>query len=329
MGVDLFFVLSGFLIGSHLITSFEKQGAFMAVMKNYAPRRFFRIAPVYYVVLAAAVLGLFPFYPYPQSYEGIGWRVLYHAVFLQDYFPSDIVVVFWSLGTEIKFYLLAPFLIWGLLRLNSDTARVGVMAALVLSQPLLRVMLAPEVQGFEDYFFHVRTVFHYCLDGLLMGVMAAFILHARGLRALVMRKAVANALFWGGVALFFAMNLCVPVLDIQVTAFGRVWLTFFVALGFMAMLLGLVGSCWGHKVFEGRGQTFTALISYSLYLVHLPMIYLTLGVMMDVGAFDLSSKASYVISLPIFFMLSVALATLLYVFVEKPIIDWSKKHYQS
>ena len=65
--------------------------------------------PAYYAVLLIVAFGLVSFYPVPA--ENWGFRLAYHLLFLQDYLPADFNVVFWSLGVEEKFYLLAPFLV--------------------------------------------------------------------------------------------------------------------------------------------------------------------------------------------------------------------------
>ncbi len=328
VGVDLFFVLSGFLISSHLLQSFEKRQSFGDVLRSYLPRRFFRIVPVYYFVLMLAVLGLFPFYPYPESTDGIGFRALYHLAFMQDYWPSDIVVVFWSLAIEIKFYLLAPFLIYGLLKLKDARVQAAVLVALIVSQPLMRGAFAPNAAGFEDYFLNVRTSFHLCLDGLLMGTLAAALWHSQGIREVLSRRSVAAGLFFLGVLVFLGLSVSGPLVDLGVSGFDKTWLVTVISASFTAMLLGLMGGAPGHKLFCGRGLSFIALISYSLYLVHLPLLYLAEVMAARFVDFEAMSEGwSYVIYLPVFMALCVFVATGLYVFIEKPFIDWSKRKY--
>ena len=328
VGVDLFFVLSGFLIASHLLQSFEKQSTFSNVLRSYIPRRFFRIAPVYYVVLFLAVLGLFPYYSYPESSESLAWRTFYHMVFMQDYWRSDIVVVFWSLAIEIKFYLLAPFLIFGLLKLKDPRLQMILIFVLILTQPLMRGVFAPDAQGFEDYFHNVRTSFHLCLDGLLMGVLAALLWHEERFRRVLSRPAIANMLFWSGLVLFLTVSFSGPLVDLEVSTFDKIWLVTLISASFTAMLLGLMGEAFGHKMFQGRGLTFIALISYSLYLVHLPLLYsaeIVTARFFDLAA--MSERAGYLVYFPFFMGLCVCVSTLLYIFIERPVIVWSKKKY--
>ena len=64
---------------------------------TYLAKRALRIVPAYYAVLLVVAAGLVPLYAVPQDVLAI--RIAYHALFLQDYLPANIVVVFWSLPT--------------------------------------------------------------------------------------------------------------------------------------------------------------------------------------------------------------------------------------
>ena len=115
IGVDLFFVLSGYLIAKSLFKRLGKDQQLFSW--RYFEARILRIVPAYYAVLLLCVIGFFPFFQ--VSPEGLEQRVFYHGLFLQDYFGADINVVFWSLGVEEKFYILVPLLILALLKIKS------------------------------------------------------------------------------------------------------------------------------------------------------------------------------------------------------------------
>ena len=134
IGVDLFLVLSGYLIARILI---RHGGAGLSSrLPVYLWRRALRIVPAYYAVLLATVFGVFPLFELAR--EDLGWRVLYHLLMLQDYFPSDINVVFWSLGVETKFYLLAPFLLVLVARTRSPVMLLCLLGALILASAAAR-----------------------------------------------------------------------------------------------------------------------------------------------------------------------------------------------
>lgn len=113
-GVALFFVLSGFLIARGLIRRFDEPGGFS--LRRYFTRRARRILPAYYAMLFIASAGLIPFFAVAPDFLGL--RIFCHLVSLQDYLPSNIVIAFWSLGVEEKFYIAAPFVLLPLLKLK-------------------------------------------------------------------------------------------------------------------------------------------------------------------------------------------------------------------
>ncbi len=336
MGVDLFFVLSGFLITSHLLSRHFQTSKSLHVEPHhrdlgpYFKRRFLRIAPAYYFVLILACLGAFPFFPYPESTQGLAWRYIYHLFFMQDYFPSDIIMVFWTLALEVKFYLALPFMLWLMFKIKSPFWRLFLPCVILLSQPVLRYIFVTygmePFSDYERYFFGLRTQFHFSLDGFMVGVLCACFMHDKDIAALISRLRVANALFWGGLAVCLGLALSGPLVDVHVSIFDKTLMPFLIALGFGGMLLGLLGGCFGCKVFQGRSLTFIALISYSLYLIHMPMLFLAEVMARKVIVFEaFSDQLGYVLFLPFFLALSVFASTLMYVFIEKPFIDWSHK----
>ena len=100
IGVDLFFVLSGFLIG--------RQAWRGDSLRRFWFKRVTRILPAYWACLAVVAIGLTVAGAWPKS----GADFLAHVVMLQDYTGSVFVPAFWSLGAEEKFYLLAPLLVF-------------------------------------------------------------------------------------------------------------------------------------------------------------------------------------------------------------------------
>ena len=104
-GVELFFVLSGFLIGSILIRDIHERGASMATLKNFWIRRWYRTLPNYYFYLLISYFMLKPWR------TGISMHPSY-LLFLQNFaWPTpQFFVVAWSLSVEEWFYLIFPLL---------------------------------------------------------------------------------------------------------------------------------------------------------------------------------------------------------------------------
>jgi len=120
LGVDIFFVISGYVITSSLAD--RKSKNFLDFLTGFYERRIKRLVPalVVFVLITSLLISLFN--PVPGTALGIGWRTLFGITNIQFY--NDATVYFaqstelnpfthtWSLGVEEQFYLLFPFLIW-------------------------------------------------------------------------------------------------------------------------------------------------------------------------------------------------------------------------
>src|SRR5277367_5847036 len=142
-GVDLFFVLSGFLIGGILLEARGSPNYFRA----FYMRRVFRIFPIYYLwILLFAVLALLGLSGFPFPFEVHRQDLLQIPVqlaFLQNMkfnsyeFPYLWFVVTWSLAVEEQFYLIAPPLI----RFLSHRRLLAVLAATICVAPFIRLYI--------------------------------------------------------------------------------------------------------------------------------------------------------------------------------------------
>src|SRR5438445_5854386 len=110
VGVDLFFVLSGFLITGILIDSKPHTG----YLKSFYVRRILRIWPIYFLLLAVVFL-VTPYlgraFEFPHSYYRWEYYVFYlQNVWLKDFGPAPLQMT-WSLAVEERFYLLLPLVV--------------------------------------------------------------------------------------------------------------------------------------------------------------------------------------------------------------------------
>lgn len=266
IGVDLFFVLSGYLITSSLLHAPKHQ------WKIYAQKRFLRIVPAYVAVLALCVLGLFPFYNIPS--DDLGTRVFYHLLFLQDYLPANINVVFWSLGVEEKFYILAPFIL--LLACGREkqirTGRICfVIGALLLTGYFLRYMsyVAAAPETYIAFFESVRSPFHTNWETILLGMGIGFWQHNRVEENVQKPARGAAAVFWlAAVLLLLFMAVQNMMLDISLR--DALLQPPLIAL-FMAALVWSAVAGHNNALLDNRVAAYLSRISYSFYLVHFPL----------------------------------------------------------
>jgi peptidoglycan/LPS O-acetylase OafA/YrhL len=307
IGVDLFFVLSGYLISRHLLRYGLGTGHFD--LARYLAMRALRIVPAYFVVMALVVAAAFPLYQIPSG--NLGLRVAYHALFLQDYLPSNINVVFWSLGVEEKFYLLAPVLIWFAITRGSLRGSMLVILAAFALSPLIRaatyvVQTAP--LSYEAFFATFRSPFHTCLEPLMVGVAIA-----------VAQQAGAVTISPRNGSRLVAVALIVLTVFLASHEFMRV-IGPFDAVAQPTIIAILCGLLTLGAVMMGNAPApcepvvrMTARLSYCLYLVHYPLLPLAVALSRD-GAFPV---VGFWIT---YLAVSFAVAGLLHFSVEKPFL---------
>ncbi len=160
-GVDLFFILSGYLITNILLRDSERMG-FGRLLGHFYLRRAQRILPAYFVCLALIAFfttqdwaRLWPFYAFflqnlPYAFHWIGFSPL---------------IPLWSLAVEQHFYLFWPFLVYFLPR----RALAPCMLALLLGLPVLRAVCTPLFANPEP--IYVLTPFR--IDAMAAGALAA------------------------------------------------------------------------------------------------------------------------------------------------------------
>jgi len=249
-GVDLFFVLSGFLIGGILLDSKGKPDFF----SRFWIRRIGRIFPVAYLVYATYAVALFitaqfnitrfdtwllqepraPLWTFPLFMQSL-------PIALNGYDGPRWVAMSWSLAIEEQFYLLFPFLIYFLPRKRL----VAVVVIGIIVAPILRDVL----ERYFGYWYGPYVLLPSRMDALLYGVAVALIVRSETAFALARRfrrlldiiallilyATVTNCNFlWPGpsdlpplkqstIAIMFAIVI-LRVFTYQNSIFNRIWL---------------------------------------------------------------------------------------------------------
>lgn len=171
IGVDLFFVLSGWLIGGQLVREVRRTGT--VALGRFWVRRWFRTIPAYLVVLAILLAqGRIPLADAPAM-----------LVFAQNYVAPDSWLITWSLCIEEHFYLVLPLAFLVATRLSRRACWLLIVAALVLS-PALRWMAHADMAAgtYREFLARFYSPTHLRLEGLVLGVAAAAVAafhHAR------------------------------------------------------------------------------------------------------------------------------------------------------
>ena len=315
IGVDLFFVLSGYLITTSLLQARDHN------WKIYAQKRFLRIVPAYVFVLFACVLGAFPFYSVTQ--DDLGWRIFYHLLFLQDYLHANINVVFWSLGVEEKFYIAAPFLIWWIAGKQQNRTQaprtlaraITIMLAIVATGYLLRYasFLQAAPATYAEFFKNVRAPFHANFETLAFGVLIAFWRQRGG----TMSVNTARGLYYAGfTGLLVFMGVQNMMLDISLQ--DVLLQPTLIALLMAVLVLSVVGG-YTNRVLVNPVAKYLSRISYSFYLVHFPLSFMCFRWCLE------AEMVSFGLYMALYFAVSFAIAAVCYHAVERPFLNLKDK----
>lgn len=278
IGVDLFFVLSGFLITNLLLA--EKQRAGRIDVVAFWIRRFRRLAPAFYVMLACYLLvarWVWPDYPLNSSLRDAGMAAAYVSDYQMAYGPTATVIGHtWSLAIEEKFYLLWPLILIALLKSGKH-----------LRSWLLVMIGCAMIVRWTDvwrgaYWSVLYYPFHNRLTGLLLGAGAA-LLYKR-----VERPAVAFVL---GLSSF-----CTALCFIRWSSDDavRYWMLL-AEIGALLMVLG----CWSKPLLlSSLKLSWMGKYTYGMYLWHILFVNVpAIFAFGPVGMFPAALLGSFALSL--------------------------------
>jgi peptidoglycan/LPS O-acetylase OafA/YrhL len=176
VGVDVFFVISGFLISSHLDR--EITGTGRVRLGRFYARRMRRLLPAAFLVIACCLVAAYYLLPYPRweqtAQEGFAaasywenWLLALHSV---DYSAADaaasLVQHYWSLSVEEQFYLFWPLLMWALFKIRHRPAQLTGMV-LVFAGSLYYSIHLTEVSPNEAYFVTPVRVWEFALGAIV------------------------------------------------------------------------------------------------------------------------------------------------------------------
>jgi peptidoglycan/LPS O-acetylase OafA/YrhL len=279
MGVDLFFALSGYLIGLQLLRPYTR-GELPSISDFYR-RRAYRILPAYLVVLA-----LYFLVPAWREAEGISplWQFLtFTENLFVDYSIHQAFSFVWSLCVEEHFYLVLPLLVLVMMRKPSIRKTGTVLAALLLlgiasrAWVLIHTLRPLGVESFQlAYIEHIYYPTWNRLDGLLAGVTLALIQSFRPAWWAAISRCGHISLA-GGLTLF-AISIWLFWNRMSSLAGAAAWGT---VIGYPLLSLALallIASGVSRNGLLARlripGAQIVATLAFSLYLTHKEVVHL-------------------------------------------------------
>jgi len=320
VGVDLFFALSGYLIGNQIFAALKSPGGFS--LKHFYARRLLRTLPNYWAVLALYFLwpafrGDAPLLPL--------WK---YATFIQNFAlePGSAFSHSWSLAIEEQFYVLLPALALigaackGSLRLAWTGIALAFIAGMLVRADLWQAMDAHT----HKLYFYFKYIYYSSLcrvDELLAGVALALLRnHHPGAWGRLTKHGNLMGLagmLACGVAFWFFLD---DRYGFGITVFGFPLM----ALGFSLLIVAGVAEGSVLRKLRVPGAGSLALWSYGIYLLHKPVCVLAAQWMAKLGY-----GAEHPLTIVALLLLSVSTGWLLYKLVETPFMMIRERYVPS
>lgn len=307
LGVDIFFVLSGFLITALLLKEYDDTGSIH--FKNFYIRRLLRLLPALIIVLIVLNLLSIVLLNASETQTNLidsffalfyvyNWAVILH---IRDLF---FLTHTWSLSIEEQFYIFWPFVLLLLLRLQPSREKIfGIILGVAMLSWLWRIILTITTMSVSRVFYSTDTR----LDSLLLGCALVFLINLRPPRLIELANRFS----------FIPVLAFIGLLYLGITTDGNVTSAAYWALPATALLTTVIvfyfvvgQSSLLKRFFEMRWLVFIGRISYGLYLWH----YIIFKYLSDY------MHLSWLETLLIGSVISLAVSLVSYHFIELPIL---------
>jgi peptidoglycan/LPS O-acetylase OafA/YrhL len=312
-GVDLFFVLSGYLITSILLANTESPNYF----STFYRRRSFRILPIYCIMLVIYLIGRQLGGSAPILFGGslpwwsyvIGLQNIWMAI--QQTYGAAWLAGTWSLAIEEQFYLIFPLVVY----FASPRTLLRLLIALLVLCPIGRTIS----YGLGDqYGYYVLMPLR--ADILAIGALIAWLEFSGSISFSVRR--IFHVVFWSTVCFFPIFAWFVELSDFNMATWGHSYL---VALFGSMVFVVLERKGAPQLAFLRSGfATFFARISYALYLTHgYVLILVFLAARYDRTILTWQGVALTICA----FAISVAICSASYRLIEGPLIRMAHRKF--
>ena len=339
-GVDVFFVMSGFLISGILLRQYSKDGHLN--LKNFYIRRYLRLTPAYYFMLTIYwILSA-------NNSEMIWANYLYVSNFIP--YQRQAAAWTWSLAVEEQFYFIYPLILMAILKWSKSPGiallwlffiSIAVNTGIVLTDDQLRTMPSSAIYTNDNFYHHFITVLydnlHTRFGGLVVGCLAAYTMHFYKEKLTLVANSklgvILTVVALGLIVFFLVFPAFSPAYDAYQTL--HIWYYIFnhtlfavgVGILIIAMLLQQSWLANAFRWFFSLSFWYPiASLSYSLYLIHLVVMILVIPAMVNLTIampeqYSWAMGEVLVYGFIISSLLSFAIAILMYLFIEKPVMN--------
>ncbi len=313
IGIELFLILSGYLVGTIIFKQFVTQQYTFEEVSNFLKRRLFRILPSYYLVLVINIFIAFAI-GLPVSFA---WK---YFLFIQN-FSTPIPPLFpesWSLPVKELSYIFVVLLLFAFAKpIHFKFRRVfflRVVYGFLCLSLALKVIYHIEKPFFSlaEWTMEVRSVVIYRMDSVMFGILFGY--YYIGNKDFFQKKSL--LLVWIGILLFVFFVLLLLSVNLNTVA----WFWNIVALPFISILVlcFLPALLLWHKASEKfkKGIAFLCNLSYSVYLIHYSIVLFLMKYFIDTSSFSLLQLHIFTM---VYLLITFALGHVFYTYFEKPI----------
>lgn len=316
-GVDLFFALSGFLIGGQIM---EECAGREFSFKRFFIKRAFRILPPYFFAIAVFIA----FFSFTNGFlilndSRVFNDFLVHAFYLQDYIQMSPMMysgIYWSLAVEEKFYIILPiitFFFYFVLKTGKKRFLLASLGSLALIGIGMRFTA---YEPGKDFWSAYLVPFHGRFDNLLLGVIAAFVfIHFRDRLSSIGRQALLLIAAAACLSLSFVLG------GYGTSYFNVCWQFTLTGVGFSALILWLVSVDAGRYLPFKKAFSVVSKYSYTMYLYHI----LILGLTHDWLKALLASTDLNLLAFAAYFGAVTAASVVIYNIVDRPFMNWRRR----
>jgi peptidoglycan/LPS O-acetylase OafA/YrhL len=282
-GVDLFFVLSGFLISKQLFQQIKSANEIR--LKDFYIKRFFRIIPPYLIVLA--VYFTFPFFREREALPPLLKFITFTQNIGLDVRDFGTFSQVWSLCVEEQFYLLFPLILLLFLKFKKLKYLMFFLCFLLLFTIAARIIsyqifIIPSINTdnfWREWYMKIYYPTYTRLDGLVVGIAIAYC-YEYSIRFKDFIHSNGNLLLLSGIVLVaFSFWICNDQTSLLASITGFT----FVSLGFGLVVMSAVSKSSVLYYSKSFWLTQLAALSYSIYLSHKATIHISQNLMEKLG----------------------------------------------
>jgi peptidoglycan/LPS O-acetylase OafA/YrhL len=318
LGVDVFFVLSGFLIGRIIYKMYISMDFSFKAVAYFWIRRWFRTLPNYYLALVVNIL--VAIYIGNQLPDQL-WKYIFFlhnfSTQLPWFFPES-----WSLSVEEFAYILGPLLLYMVLFFRKKTPRPRLFLQVTLFILLLFILTKlwynheETIRHMRYWTLNVKSIVIYRIDAIYYGVLAAYI-------------SIIKPKFWNniqlvafglGVLTLISMNFLVPIKGWVITEYPAFWNVWYFIIKSLAIscTLPLLSQMKTAPKSIRVPITYISMLSYAIYVFHYSII-------MQLMKYFIPSEPmeglDLVVYLVVYSLITFVVSYVVYRIYEKPMTD--------